>query len=74
MWFFVASHNVEVNTGRGKAGDRAARTEALLASGLAPMFFLSSEVRPGKRLDVAGVARRADGVLERAVGEALRRE
>ena len=69
--FFVGGRNVEVNTGRGRAGERAGRTEQLLKSGLAPMFFLSTEVNPGKRLDVAGVGRRADAVLEREVTAAL---
>jgi hypothetical protein len=66
---FVGNRNVEVNTGRGKAGERAARTKQLVDSGLVPMFFLKRTVNPGKRLDIAGAGDRAmtrlAGYLER---------
>jgi uncharacterized protein YjlB len=60
---FVGNRNVEVNTGRGKAGERKARQEQLVESGLVPMFFLKRSVNPGKRLDIAGAANRAEARL-----------
>ena len=60
---FVGNRNVEVNTGRGRAADRAGRAKDLTTLGLVPMFFLKKTVNPGKRLDVAGAARRAEGAL-----------
>ncbi|AWV21714.1 Hypothetical protein RADP37_05300 [Roseomonas mucosa] len=62
---YVGRRNVEVNTGRGKASDKALRTERILKYQLVPMFFLARQVDPRKRFDVAGVAKRADAVLER---------
>jgi hypothetical protein len=56
---FVGNRNVEVNTGRGKVRDRAFRTQAILKYGLVPMFIMSRQVQPGKRLDIDAAADRA---------------
>ena len=57
--------NVEVLTGNRRGQQRLAR--ATLAQGFVPMFFLMRQVRLDKRLDVAGVRRRAGNVLARAI-------
>jgi hypothetical protein len=56
---FVGNRNVQVNTGRGKASQRQARQQQLVESGLVPMFFMSKQVHPGKRLDIDAAADRA---------------
>lgn len=63
--FYVNRRSVEVNTGKGRKGERAYRTAQILKRNLVPMFFLARQVDPRKRFDVAGVAKRADAVLER---------
>lgn len=60
---YVGGKNVQVNTGRGKAGERQERQTQLVALGLVPMFILQRSVNPGKRLDVAGAAAKADAAL-----------
>jgi hypothetical protein len=56
---FVGNRNVKVNTGHGKASERQARHDQLVSSGLVPMFFMSKQVHPGKRLDIDAAAERA---------------
>ena len=64
--------NVEVLTGHRRGQQRLAR--ATLAQGFVPMFFLMRQVRLDKRLDVAGVRRRAGNVLARAIVAELARD
>jgi hypothetical protein len=40
----------------------------LVESGLVPMFFLKRSVNPGKRLDIAGAADRAERRLAEYLG------
>jgi hypothetical protein len=70
---FVGNRNVEVNTGRGKASDKAARSRLILKNDLVPMFYLKKTVSPGKRLDVAGAARRAETALAAHVASEMGR-
>ncbi|MCA3336194.1 MAG: hypothetical protein INF55_15600 [Roseomonas sp.] len=67
-----AGANVEVLTGHRRGQQRLAR--ATLAQGFVPMFFLMRQVRLAKRLDVAGVRRRAGNVLARAIVAELARD
>jgi hypothetical protein len=68
---YVGSRNVEILTGRIKASERVEKAQELLTRGLVPMFFMAKQVRPGKRLDIAGAAARADGTLPGFIERAL---
>jgi hypothetical protein len=66
-------NNVEVLTGRIKAGERNEKAQGLLGLGLVALFFLKKTVNPGKRLDVAGAAQKADAALAGHIGAELGR-
>lgn len=70
---YVGNRNVEILTGRIRAGERAEKAAELVARGIVPMFFLSRQVTPGKRLDVAGAAAKADAALPSKMERALAR-
>jgi hypothetical protein len=63
--------NAEILNGRRRGQQQRARE--ILAQGFVPMFFLLRQVSLRKRLDVAGVRRRAPGILARALAAELER-
>lgn len=68
---FVGGRNVEILTGRIKAGDRKQRAADLISRGYAPMYFLAKQVSVRKRLDVAGAFARASSILETSLRASL---